>query len=53
MTECVLMLGAMYLWYVATNINNGFRKANFVRGIFVLLSFLMYVTSIVLCFVTM
>jgi len=42
------MLGAIYLWYVAANISNKYEKANFLRGIFVFLSWMSFIASIIL-----
>lgn len=48
MRSFTLMLGAIYLWYVAVNVNKKHEKVNFIRGIFVLLSWMSFVASIIL-----
>lgn len=48
MRSVTLMLGAIYFWYVAANINKKHEKGNFFRGVFVLLSWVSFVASIIL-----
>lgn len=48
MRGLTLMLGAIYLWYVAANVSRKYEKADFIRGIFVMLSWMSFVASIVL-----
>lgn len=49
MRELTMMLGALYMLYTALNVNSKLEKANFIKGIFLLLSWILFILAIVLC----
>lgn len=53
MRGLTLMLSALYLLYTALNVNSKLEKANLIKGVFMLLSWLSFILALILCCIGM